>query len=43
MKASSGVGYAGRSRETRMNQEITNPFAPVAAPQAFDQIQIAIA
>ena len=26
-----------------MNQEITNPFAPVAAPQAFDQIQIAIA
>ena len=31
------------SRETRMNQEITNPFAPVAAPQAFDQIQIAIA
>src|ERR1700753_1272988 len=26
-----------------MNQEITNPFAPIAAPQAFDQIQIAIA
>src|SRR5271163_2913968 len=26
-----------------MNQEITNPFAPVAAPVAFDQIQIAIA
>ena len=26
-----------------MNQEITNPFAPVAQPQAFDQIQIAIA
>ena len=26
-----------------MNQEITNPFAPVAPPQAFDQIQIAIA
>ena len=26
-----------------MNQEITNPFAPVVAPQAFDQIQIAIA
>src|ERR1700684_1049411 len=26
-----------------MNQEITHPFAPVAAPQAFDQIQIAIA
>ena len=31
------------SREMRMNQEITNPFAPVAPPQAFDQIQIAIA
>ena len=26
-----------------MNQEVTNPFAPVAAPVAFDQIQIAIA
>jgi len=26
-----------------MNQEVTNPFAPVAAPQAFDQIQIGIA
>ena len=26
-----------------MNQEITNPFAPPAAPLAFDQIQIAIA
>jgi DNA-directed RNA polymerase subunit beta' len=26
-----------------MNQEITNPFAPVVQPQAFDQIQIAIA
>ena len=26
-----------------MNQEITNPFAPAAAPIAFDQIQIAIA
>jgi DNA-directed RNA polymerase subunit beta' len=26
-----------------MNQEITNPFAPTAAPVAFDQIQIAIA
>ncbi len=26
-----------------MNQEITNPFAPIAQPQAFDQIQIAIA
>ena len=38
-----GVGCASGSRETRMNQEITNPFAPVAAPQAFDQIQIAIA
>ena len=26
-----------------MNQEVTNPFAPVAQPQAFDQIQIGIA
>ena len=26
-----------------MNQEVTNPFAPVVQPQAFDQIQIAIA
>ena len=26
-----------------MNEEMTNLFAPVAAPQAFDQIQIAIA
>src|SRR5271156_4609982 len=26
-----------------MNQEVTNPFAPTAAPVAFDQIQIAIA
>jgi DNA-directed RNA polymerase subunit beta' len=26
-----------------MNQEVTNPFAPAAAPVAFDQIQIAIA
>src|SRR6201747_572958 len=26
-----------------MNQEIQNPFAPAAAPVAFDQIQIAIA
>jgi DNA-directed RNA polymerase subunit beta' len=26
-----------------MNQEVSNPFAPVAQPQAFDQIQIAIA
>src|ERR1700723_722443 len=34
---------APTSRETTMNQEITNPFAPVAAPQAFDQVQIAIA
>ena len=40
---------AGRARRQRrgpagdagMNQEVTNPFAPVAAPQAFDQIQIA--
>ena len=29
--------------DAEMNQEITNPFAPVAAPLAFDQIQIAIA
>jgi DNA-directed RNA polymerase subunit beta' len=26
-----------------MNQEVTNPFAPAVQPQAFDQIQIAIA
>jgi len=26
-----------------MNQEVTNPFAPTVQPQAFDQIQIAIA
>ncbi len=26
-----------------MNQEVINPFAPAAAPLAFDQIQIAIA
>jgi DNA-directed RNA polymerase subunit beta' len=26
-----------------MNQEVANPFAPVVQPQAFDQIQIAIA
>src|SRR6204780_777399 len=26
-----------------MNQEITNPFAPVAAPQAFDRIKISLA
>ena len=26
-----------------MNQEVINPFAPTAAPVAFDQIQIAIA
>jgi len=26
-----------------MNQEVINPFAPPAAPLAFDQIQIAIA
>jgi DNA-directed RNA polymerase subunit beta' len=29
--------------EKAMNQEVTNPFAPVVQPQAFDQIQIAIA
>src|SRR6201994_4741363 len=26
-----------------MNQEITNPFAPIAAPQAFDRIKISLA
>src|SRR5579872_3370658 len=29
--------------EKTMNQEVTNPFAPAVQPQAFDQIQIAIA
>src|SRR6058998_3930976 len=29
--------------ETRMNQEVMNLFSPVVQPQAFDQIQIAIA
>ena len=43
IKASSDAAFVRTSRETSMNQEVTNPFAPVAAPQAFDQIQIAIA
>jgi hypothetical protein len=42
-KASQERVFLRTSRETSMNQEITNPFAPVAPPQAFDQIQIAIA
>src|SRR5271163_4721119 len=42
-EASPEAVFLRTSRETSMNQEITNPFAPVAPPQAFDQIQIAIA
>jgi DNA-directed RNA polymerase subunit beta' len=34
---------AAPALEKTMNQEVTNPFAPVVQPQAFDQIQIAIA
>src|SRR5271156_6056596 len=37
------VCRAGPHQEMAMNQEVTNPFAPVVQPQAFDQIQIAIA